>query len=125
MAKRRALSIRQPWAELILRGEKLIEYRPIACRKLGERVYIYAALKAEKKEILAYRMIGLDVGDLPTGVLVGTMVVDRCTGRKGDYEWHIRDPQRLARYRRPQGMPQPVWFIPWNVPSGSAAAKTW
>jgi hypothetical protein len=40
----RALSIRQPYVEEILRGIKTIEYRPKACRKdIGKRFYIYAA----------------------------------------------------------------------------------
>ena len=40
----RALSIRQPYAELILRGVKTVEYRSFATRKIGERFYIYASL---------------------------------------------------------------------------------
>ena len=40
-----ALSIRQPYAELILRGVKTIEYRSRPTRKIGERFYIYAAKK--------------------------------------------------------------------------------
>jgi len=39
----RALSIRQPFAELILRGTKTIEYRTRATRIIGERFWIYAA----------------------------------------------------------------------------------
>lgn len=42
----RALSIRQPYAELILRGIKTIEYRSRPTRIIGERFYIiYAAGK--------------------------------------------------------------------------------
>ena len=37
----RALSIRQPYAELILRGNKRIEYRSRATRIVGERFWIY------------------------------------------------------------------------------------
>ena len=112
MAKRRALSIRQPWAELILRGEKRIEYRTVPCRKVGERVYIYAAPKVEENERRAYQRIGLEVGELPTGVLVGTMEIDRCSGKNGRFKWHIREPRRLARPRKPKGRPQPVWYFP-------------
>ena len=39
----RALSIRQPFAELILRGTKTIEYRTRPTRIIGERFWIYAA----------------------------------------------------------------------------------
>ena len=41
----RALSIRQPFAELILRGIKTVEYRSRATRMIGERFYIYACKK--------------------------------------------------------------------------------
>ena len=39
----RALSIRQPYAELILRGVKTAEFRSRRTHILGERFYIYAA----------------------------------------------------------------------------------
>ena len=39
----RALSVRQPYAELILRGEKKIEYRSKPTN-IRERVYLYAFL---------------------------------------------------------------------------------
>jgi hypothetical protein len=40
-----ALSIRQPFAELILRGIKTVEYRSRATRIIGQRFWIYAARK--------------------------------------------------------------------------------
>ena len=39
-----ALSVRQPYAELILRGAKKIEYRSRPTKTSG-RVYVYAAKK--------------------------------------------------------------------------------
>jgi predicted transcriptional regulator len=38
-----AISIRQPYAELILRGIKPIEFRSRPTRIIGERFYIYAS----------------------------------------------------------------------------------
>ena len=38
----RALFIRQPYAELILRGIKTVELRSRSTRIVGERFYIYA-----------------------------------------------------------------------------------
>lgn len=38
-----ALSIRQPFAELILRGIETVEYRTRATRIVGERFHIYAS----------------------------------------------------------------------------------
>jgi predicted transcriptional regulator len=37
-----ALSIYQPYAELILQGIKTVEYRSRATRIIGEGLYIYA-----------------------------------------------------------------------------------
>src|ERR1700722_8824964 len=42
-AAMRALSIRQPYAELILRGIKPIEFRSRPTKIIGERFYIYAS----------------------------------------------------------------------------------
>jgi predicted transcriptional regulator len=42
-ADMRALSIRQPYAELILRGIKPIEFRSRPTKRIGERFYIYAS----------------------------------------------------------------------------------
>jgi predicted transcriptional regulator len=49
----RALSIRQPYAELILRGIKPIEFRSRPTKIIGERFYIYASRQwAEGKLLL-------------------------------------------------------------------------
>jgi predicted transcriptional regulator len=40
----RALSVRQPYAELIMRGEKSVEYRSRPT-KIRELLYVYAAKK--------------------------------------------------------------------------------
>jgi len=44
-----ALSIRQPYVELILRGIKTIEYRSRPTRIIGQRFWIYAAGKWPRK----------------------------------------------------------------------------
>jgi hypothetical protein len=106
----RALSIRQPYAEQILRGTKTIEYRSRPT-KVRERVYIYAAMKpAPARE---WAKVKLQPGDLPTGVLVGTVEITGCTGVRGDYNWHLANPLRLKRYLTPANHPQPSWFNPF------------
>lgn len=106
--KRCALSIRQPYAELILRGEKLVEYRTIATRK-RQRVYIYASRQPGPSEVFV--ALGVSPEDLPTGVLVGTVMIAGCEGKKGDYRWLLRSPKRFRRPLAPQGRPQPVFFF--------------
>lgn len=105
----RALSIRQPYAEQILRGTKKIEYRTMRTNIRG-RIYIYASLTPAEQ---AYRKMGTKPGDFPTGVIVGTVEVVDCTGVDGDFEWHLARPERLDPPIRPQGRPQPSWFKPF------------
>jgi ASCH domain len=106
----RALSIRRPYAEQILRGTKKIEYRTRPT-SISERAYIYGSLRP--RDPRDFESTRLEPGDLPTGVLVGTVkIVDR-TGRPGDYKWHLKRPRRLRRKIRPREHPQPAWFNPF------------
>ena len=71
----RALSIRQPHAEAIMRGVKTIEYRSRATRIRG-RIYIYASLgrysSDEEAEMLGeYGIDDVGVNDLRRGVIIG------------------------------------------------------
>ena len=76
----RALSVRQPWAELILRGLKTIEARSKRTSKKGERVHIYAALQhiEPEEEARITAESGIDIDALPRGVLVGTVEIVGC-----------------------------------------------
>lgn len=107
----RALSIRQPFAEAILRGLKTIEYRTIATRVIGERFYIYAS--SQPGAAGRFKKLDNQIDKLPKGVIVGTAVITKCSGVPGDYEWHLADVRRLKRLRRPKRKPQPVWFNPF------------
>ena len=131
----RALSVRQPYAEMILRGIKTAEYRSRPTRVLGERFYLYAS-----KKIAAFRpvagiwshdLVALrppawmtelagqlelfgDTAGLPTGVIVGSAVIDRVTPHAdGLWRWHLAGVERLKTPKRPTGHPQPVWFRPF------------
>ena len=111
-----ALSIRQPYAELILRGVKTIEYRSRPTRKIGERFYIYAAKKwagAPAPGMNGHSTEGLQPGEAPTGVIVGSAVISKCRQENGHYEWLLSSVKRLPKPRKPKGRPQPVWFRPF------------
>ena len=110
----RALSIRQPYAEQIMRGTKRVEYRSQPT-KIRERVYIYASLTPGWEE--EFEWMKAKPGDFPTGVVIGTVEVVDCTGVPGDYEWHLARPVRLAEPIRPTGRPQPAWFYPFGEPA--------
>ena len=96
-----ALSIRQPYAELILRGVKTIEYRSRPTRLIGQRFYIYAAKKWAGVNGHPDQGIESAPGSLPTGLIVGTATITRCVQNNGHFEWHLTDVQRLDRLREP------------------------
>jgi hypothetical protein len=115
----RALSIRQPYAELILRGEKTIEYRSRPTKLIGARFYIYASRKwagvdefASPTNLLTFSLNGAG-NALATGVIVGTAVISECRRENGHYCWHLSNVRRMKRPRKPKRMPQPVWFTPF------------
>lgn len=110
MKRMPALSIRQPHAEQILRGKKKIEYRNMPTNK-RERVYIYASMTPADQE--AWDGIGLEPGNLPTGVIVGTVEVVGCRKVRGEYEWDLARLVRLKRPLKPRNHPQPAWFYPF------------
>ena len=133
-SRMRALSIRQPYAELILRGFKTIEYRSKPTRIVRERFWIYAAGRWPRRgggpvwstdlsmpgggvppwmEELA-NGLRLFPHDLPTGVIVGSATIENVSRRAdGMYQWHLNNVERAKRLRKPRGHPQPVWFTPF------------
>ena len=111
----RALSIRQPHAEAIMRGIKTTEYRSRRTNVRG-RIYIYASLgryhlESEKEMLAEYGITDISGDHLPRGVLIGTVELYDCD--EGD--WKLRDPQRLDEPVKPLVQPQPIWFYPFEV----------
>ena len=112
-ARQRALSIRQPHAEAIMRGVKKIEYRSRPTHVRG-RILIYAAQgrysPADEAEMMEdYGMNDISSDHLPRGVLVGTVELHDCDGGR----WHLRKPDRATKLLKPKNHPQPVWFYPF------------
>ena len=112
----RALSIRQPHAEAIMRGIKKIEYRSRPTNVRG-RIYIYASVGrySRKEEAGMMDIYGIEdaCDDLPRGVLIGTVELWDCTGAGGNYHWHVRNPERAKELLKPTKHPQPIWFNPF------------
>ena len=127
----RALSIRQPYAELILRGIKTVEYRSQPTRIIGERFHIYASKGKVSPPIVSdnleaarppgwmleiaeqLKLIGPET-ELPAGVIVGSAVIERVSEIDGMYRWHLSGVERAKTLRKPKGHPQPVWFLPFS-----------
>jgi hypothetical protein len=122
----KALSICQPWAELILQGRKTIELRTWQTSYRG-RLAIHASQTVREEACVAY---GVDPGRVVRGALVGTVeLVDILTLDERDWEalrdqhlslhnfsgptfgWRLEDPQRL-----PQPIPMRGRMSLFNVP---------
>ncbi len=110
---RRAISIRQPAAELVLRGIKRFENRTLPTN-IRERVYIYASLKKDDPWPYAWRRLGRSPGSLPTGVIVGTVDIVDCRWwpKKKWWAYKLANPRRVRPYLVPRNQPQPKFWIP-------------
>jgi hypothetical protein len=126
----RALSVRQPWAELNLRGVKPVQARPRRTHKKGERVHIYAGLQRiephEESRLAAEFEMVIDA--LPRGMLVGTVEIVGCepleprhslpacfaiTETTHGFAWLLRNPERADVLIKPDRQPQPSFFEPF------------
>ena len=95
----RALTIKQPWASLIIEGHKDIENRGWFTNHRGLLI-IHAGLKVERAELAQHRHLLRNPDELPHGCLLGTVeLVDSSKeqtagGRCGVNTtgcWRIRD----------------------------------
>jgi hypothetical protein len=107
-----AISIRQPYIELILRGIKKYEYRSTLTRSTG-RVYLYAAKKPVIDDA-AWRKAEKQRGELPTGLIVGSVVISGCewSEKDGCFRYKLESPKRLRKHLVPNSQPQPKFFRP-------------
>ena len=80
-----ALSVRQPYADQIIRGTKRIEYRTVRTN-IRERSRTFTPVRS-------WARTGRRSAE---GVVIGTVEAWRCSGAPKDYRWH------LARSEAPQ-----------------------
>lgn len=125
-----ALSIRQPWAELILRGIKTIEVRQTPARPMGP-IYLYTSKRVSSSPELDFRLqkYGIDCEGLPRGVIVGTVDILECRrSQEGDasaaqlppeqlqgtYSWVVGNAVRFPAPLPVQFVPFGTWFYPFQ-----------
>lgn len=116
----RAINLDQPWAELILQGRKTIELRTRRPGRLGR-----LALRANLRVLNSFcEKFALDPDSLPSGALVGTVLVvevihfdQRLWEATRDQHlsdafgpgrwlgWRLEDPRRLAEPIPLRGLP--------------------
>ena len=129
----KAISIRQPWAELILQGRRTIEPRTWQTNYRG-RIAIHASQTVREEACVAY---GLDPARVVRGALVGTVELagilpldERGWEALRDqhlslrdfpgpmFGWRLEDPLRL-----PQPIPMRGRMSLFNVPDEVIAGK--
>jgi hypothetical protein len=113
----RALTIRQPHAEAIMREKKLVYCRPAATTYRG-RIYIYASLEAlasqdEEAWLGEYDIDDISGSELQRGVIVGTVELFDCSDNGSEFEWRFRNPERPIELIAPQNKPLGIWFTPF------------
>lgn len=124
-----ALSIRQPWASLILKAHKDIENRCWPTKVRG-RILIHAAkgmtraehedaiefavdaitahsVNAEATRRVTLRELGFAFDDLQRGGIIGSVEIVDCV-RKSDSPWFVGEFGFVLRD------PQPLPFVPWK-----------
>jgi hypothetical protein len=129
-----ALGVRQPWAELILRGIKTIEVRTLPTSIRGS-IYLYTSkvIATTPAARSAAAEHGLDVDALPRGLLVGTVDIVGCEPCRpidaqracltpdiveGKLGWRLANAQRLERPFKVRFLPYGVWFYPFRRKGG-------
>lgn len=107
----RAISIKQPYVEEILRGIKKFEYRSMQTHIRG-RVYLYASKRPGDSD--RFKKLKKEPGELPTGVIVGSVEIADCKklGHR-DYAYKLKNPRRYRKMFKPKKRAQPCWFFPY------------
>ncbi len=101
-----AMSVRQPYADEILSGEKVFEHRSQPGKVTGWRILYASENESTLKEE------GLDPADFYLGCLVGVVYVDGYDTEEG--AWRIaRAIGFETAYERPDRQPQPLWWRPY------------
>ncbi|MBX3441815.1 MAG: ASCH domain-containing protein [Planctomyces sp.] len=125
-----ALGIRQPWAELILRGIKTIEVRTVPTGVRGP-IYLYTGkvLSTDDVARAACRRHDIDADSLPLGRLVGVVEILDCRAcaaedasaacvpadvLDGKQGWVLGRPVRLPEPMAVRFLPYGIWFYPFR-----------
>ena len=107
----RAISIKQPFVEQILRSTKRYEYRSVPTN-IRERVYLYASLKPRLENRL-WRGMNISADELPKGKIVGSVEIVDCRKRgPKDFVYKLANPKRLRVHLLPKNHPSPVFWRP-------------
>jgi hypothetical protein len=91
----RAITIRQPWASLIVDGKKTVEYRSWPCRHRG-RLAIHAGLFVDRDES---KRVGYDPTKLPRGQVIAVVEMVGCKKLRDGFGWQLRNVRKIKPVR--------------------------
>ncbi|MDD2519155.1 MAG: ASCH domain-containing protein [Bacilli bacterium] len=109
----KVITIRQPWASLIVNGYKEYEFRSWKTKHRGE-LLIHAGKGFNKQEILKFKELNLD---FPTGCIIGKVILEDCLEvdsvleeklikqnilvygsiNRSGYAWKVSNPQQIDK----------------------------
>lgn len=110
----KVITIRQPWASLIINGYKEYEFRSWKTKHRGE-LLIHASKGFNKEEILKFKELNID---FPTGCIIGKVILEDClevddnlekelmqknklvyglTKNRGGYAWKLSNPIKVDK----------------------------
>jgi hypothetical protein len=119
-ARQVALAIRQPFCELILRGDKRCDFRSRPTRIRG-RILLYAGLGRYTRDMEAdlAEEFGIDLAEFasfPRGVIVGSAELFNCDVDPdgAGWRWWLRRVTRATTQRKVERHPTPTWFYPFR-----------
>jgi hypothetical protein len=120
-----ALTVKQPWARLIMLGIKNVENRSWTTDYRG-RIFVHAGVKwdpspwPDDPRLSDFGTTYFNATSMPAGVLLGTVdlydIAEDSTSpwaRKGDHHWLIRNPQPFSNpvpWRGQMGLWWPTRF---------------
>lgn len=95
----RAITIHQPWAELIVRGEKDVENRSWRTHHRGP-LLIHAGARADQQSFAEHGV----PGDAERSAIIGVVDVVECTQERtspwheeGSWGWYLARPRRFRK----------------------------
>ena len=103
-----ALSVRQPWAMMIVLGRKPYEFRSWDTHYRG-KVYIYASMRIDPDQELHELTF-----DTPRGKIIGSVHITHSefNFKKDCYQWKLDKPHLFKKPRKTKKHPQPGFFYP-------------
>ena len=105
-----ALSIQQPYAELVLRGDLVHTRRSRVTHRRGP-VYIFASSK-HAEDASAWSRLESTGQQPATGCIVGRAILRDCVQVKDGFHWVLSDVERFPEPLRPTNSPQPTFWRP-------------